>query len=370
MAQQTHPHPELTIVVPVRNESAYILDVLGQIYAQDLDPERFEVLVVDGFSEDGTRDLVREFARNHPQVYLLDNPQFISGCARNVGVHHAAAPYILFIDGHCRLESPHLLSASLDAFQRGERCLSRPQPLTTEGVTPFQAAVALARSSCLGHQVGSNIFEADDYHCNPLSAGCGYDLALYRELGGVDENFDAGEDLEFNLRVHQYGIEALHSLQFTISYIPRGSWRALFRQLYRYGCGRARMARKHPRTTSPLAILLGLMSLWLLILLPVGLAWKPAVLLWAITAGAYTAGILGLAAWQARGRGLAMWLRVASCFPAIHVGAGLGYLSGLVGGPSWRHTPSRADRQRIAAESAQRARDASGTTGPSHDTIA
>lgn len=362
--------PDLTVVMPVRNEAAHILDVLRQIEAQTLPADRYEVLVVDGFSEDGTRDLVRHYAVDHPNVFLLDNPAFISGAARNIGAQHASAPYVLFIDGHCRLESPELLATSLEAFERGERCLSRPQPLATDGVAPFQKAVALARSSWFGHQVGSRIFTDEDHHCNPLSAGCGYARDLYLELGGVDERFDAGEDLEFNLRVHEAGVRALHSHTFAISYMPRASWRALFRQLYRYGYGRALMARKHPHTTSPLALGLGAMSLTLVVLLLIGLVWPPAAGLWLTLAGAYAVGAIGLGALQARGHGgPALALRIAACFPAVHLGAGFGYLSGLCGGPAWRHTPSRAERQRIAAESARRARESSGATGGGRDAV-
>ena len=270
---------------------------------------------------------------------------------------------MLFIDGHCRLGSPQLLEASLNAFLRGERCLSRPQPLASEGVDAFQTATSLARSSCLGHQVGSQIFADRDHHCNPLSAGCGYTRELYLDLGGIDESFDAGEDLEFNLRVHKAGVEALHSPLFSVTYLPRGSWSSLFRQLYRYGYGRAHMARKHPSTTSPLAALLGLMSLGLFLLPLVGLTWTPALMLWLVMLTAYGLGALILGLWQARGTGgLTMALRVASCFPAIHLGAGLGYVAGLVKGFSWRHTPSRCERQRIAAESSRRAREASASS--------
>lgn len=367
MTHSSKTQPELTIVMPVRNEAAHILGVLEQVFDQTLDRTRYEVLVVDGFSEDGTRDLVRSFSVDHPNVYLLDNPGFISGIARNIGVHHAAAPYVLFIDGHCRLESPELLAASLAAFQRGERCLSRPQPLAAEEGSRFQTAVSLARSSFLGHQVGSQIFADRDHHCNPLSAGCGYTRDLYLALGGIDEQFDAGEDLEFNLRVHKAGIEALHSPLFSLSYMPRSSWKALFRQLYRYGYGRALMARKHPHTTSPLAVMLGLMSLGLALLPVIGAMWTPALVLWIALAMSYTTGSLVLGAWQTRGRGdMDLALQVSSCFPAIHLGAGLGYMSGLVGGFAWRHTPSRAERQRIAAESARKAREAS-TTGAGAD---
>lgn len=326
--------------MPVRNEAPHVGSVLDQLCRQTLAPERFEIVVVDGMSDDGTREVVREAARRRPQIRLLDNPGFLSGSARNIGVADARAPYILFIDGHCRLESPTLLEATLEAFESGERCLSRPQPLIADGVGHYQQAVSLARSSWMGHAAGSKIYRDEDRYCNPLSAGCAYTRDLYRELGGIDESFDAGEDLEFNLRVHRHGVRAFHSQRFSVSYHPRGSFRSLFRQLFRYGYGRAHMARKHPGTVSPLAVLLALLSLWLLALPVLGVLWRPAWRLWLTAAAPYAAIVLLSSGWLARRGGSLLWAATASCFPAIHLGAGLGYLSGLVGGPTWRHGPA------------------------------
>ncbi|MBK7703041.1 MAG: glycosyltransferase [bacterium] len=217
--------PELTVVMPIRNEADQIGSVLDQLHEQSLPPERFEILVVDGMSEDGTREIVQAMMGRRPGIRMFDNPRGLSGIARNIGVQHATTPYILFVDGHCRIESREMLATALVAFRRGERCLSRPQPLIGAGGRPFQTAASLARGSFLGHYAGSKIYEAADRHCNPLSAGCGYARDLYLELGGVDESFDAGEDLEFNLRVHQRGVMALHCHDLALAYLARPTWR-------------------------------------------------------------------------------------------------------------------------------------------------
>ena len=341
MTSAREPRPELTVVMPIRNEADQIGSVLDQLHAQSLPSDRFEIVVVDGMSEDGTREVVLAAMKRYPGIRLYDNPRGLSGIARNIGVEHALAPYILFVDGHCRLESHEMLATALAAFQRGERCLSRPQPLIEGSGRPFQTAVALARGSLLGHYAGSKIYQAEDRHCNPLSAGCGYTRDLYLELGGVDESFDAGEDLEFNLRVHKRGVEALHCHDLALAYLARPTWRDLFRQLYRYGHGRARMARKHPGSFSPLAAAVSLLSLWLACLPVLGAAWRPAWQLWLATAAPYAVVVAATAAWLARGRGCQLWLATAACFPAIHFGAGIGYVSGLVGGPAWQHAPAR-----------------------------
>ncbi len=328
------------MIVPVRNEAAYIADVLEQLLEQSLAPSRFEILVVDGLSTDDTRDIVGSYMADHPNILLLDNPAGLSGCARNVGVEQARSPYVLFVDGHCRIESKDMLASVLDAFAEGALCVSRPQPLIKDGVSPFQTATAAARTSWLGHHTGSQIYTADDHLCSPLSAGCGYTRELYRELGGIDEDFDAGEDLEFNLRVHQRGIYAHHSRNFEVGYFPRNSALALFRQLYRYGCGRARMARKHPRQFSPLSIALMLLVLWILLMPLVGIFWSPAWRLWAVPTLLYAGGVASLSAWLTLRRGVS-WPLTVTAFLASHFGGGLGYFSGLFGGPRWSHSPGR-----------------------------
>jgi succinoglycan biosynthesis protein ExoA len=341
--ETSYNKPLLSVIVPVRNEAEHIADVLQQILAQTLEDHRYEILVVDGRSEDGTAAIVAALAEKHPMIRLLDNPNFLSGEARNIGVQNARGDFVVFVDGHCRIKHPDMLKAVAEAAERGEKCISRPQFLIDDDVTPYQQAVSLARSSVIGHYAGSQIFRTDDSHCNPMSAGCGYDRQLYSELGGVDTSFDAAEDLEFNYRVHRQNVEAFHSGAFEVNYYPRRSFRGLFRQLYRYGYGRALMARKHSTSISILGLINALMGLGLWLLPILGLMVPALMRLWLLIAIPYL-GISGLvSAWQARDRDLRMFLMIWSCFPAIHFGAGFGYLSGLLGGPSLNHKPDNGN---------------------------
>ena len=63
--------PFISVVVPVRNEARHLADTLGQLVKQDYDQERFEVLVADGRSTDGSRHIVGDFQAKHGNVYLL-----------------------------------------------------------------------------------------------------------------------------------------------------------------------------------------------------------------------------------------------------------------------------------------------------------
>src|SRR3954467_3261857 len=75
--------PFVSVVVPVRNEAAFIRTTLGQLLAQDYPIDRFEVLVADGRSEDATTAVVGEMMERHANLRLVDNPKRWSSAGRN-----------------------------------------------------------------------------------------------------------------------------------------------------------------------------------------------------------------------------------------------------------------------------------------------
>ncbi len=240
--------PRLSVVLPVLDEARFLPGTLDRLLDQSLDPVRYELLVVDGGSTDGTREIVRRYEASHSQVRLLDNPARRSSAGRNVGWRAARGEFVLFVDGHVYLPGRDLLQDCLRAFEAGRQVLARPQPLDPPGLTPFQRSVALARASWLGHQAGSQIFNEREGEVDPSSSGAGYSRALLEQLGGYDERFDACEDVEFNERVKARGLMALTSPRFAVKYYPRADLGSLWRQVERYGRGRARLWRKHPAT--------------------------------------------------------------------------------------------------------------------------
>lgn len=86
----------ISVVIPVYNEEANIINALDALYSNTVLPN--EVIVADGGSTDKTVALIRE---KYPQVILADNPRKNAAWGRNIGVKRAKGDIIAFTDGDC-----------------------------------------------------------------------------------------------------------------------------------------------------------------------------------------------------------------------------------------------------------------------------
>ena len=93
--------PMVSVVMPVRNERAYIVQSLNAVLQQDYPADRVEVIVVDGMSTDGTAEHVRLLQAVHPNLRLIDNPGRTAPKALNLAIDASKGEIIVRVDGHC-----------------------------------------------------------------------------------------------------------------------------------------------------------------------------------------------------------------------------------------------------------------------------
>ena len=241
--------PSVSVIVPVRNESRSIEKTLRSLLTQDYPSDQFEVIVADGFSTDTTVSIVRQLQGEFSNLRLVYNPKRFSSAARNAAIRHMRGDFAVVIDGHCHIPDRGYLGNLVEAFTSSEAdSLGRPQPLDVPEPSDFQAAVSIARSSKLGHNPDSDIYSNEAKFVEPQNTAIAYRRSVFHRIGFFDERFDACEDVEFNHRVYEANLTCYFTPKLSIVYHPRTELRGLFKQLSRYGCGRARLARKHLRS--------------------------------------------------------------------------------------------------------------------------
>lgn len=93
--------PDLSIIIPAYNEAALIVSTLNclQTYLSAR-PERYEIIVVDDGSQDGTVELIQSWQKSHPNhAQLLVNRQNMGkGFSIQRGVLESRGQFIIFTD--------------------------------------------------------------------------------------------------------------------------------------------------------------------------------------------------------------------------------------------------------------------------------
>src|SRR4051794_676962 len=110
--------PFVSILMPVRNEATYIAASLGAVLSQSYPKELIEVLVIDGLSDDGMRDIVCSMQAQHSNLQLLDNPGKIVPTGLNIGLQYACGEIIIRVDGHCEI-APDYVSRCVHYLKSG-----------------------------------------------------------------------------------------------------------------------------------------------------------------------------------------------------------------------------------------------------------
>jgi len=319
----------ISVVIPVRNEEHHIERTLHDLLVQDRTGLVVEILVVDGRSDDETRQIVQRIAARHPEVQLHDNPRRLSSAARNIGIRASTGDFVLIVDGHCQISDPQHLRKVVDAFvTTGADCLGRPQPLDVSRATSLQRAIAVARSSRLGHHPESFIYSSEPQFVPAKSVAVAYRRSVFDKVGHFDERFDAHEDGELNYRIDQAGLRCYFSPDLAVKYVPRNSLSALYRQMVRYGKGRVRFSGKHSGTwgwgtlVPALFVLhISLGSIPACVAPAMGLLYLGGVLAYSCVVLAFS---LGLAV-QSRDLTVLPWLPLV--YATVHIGSGVGILT-------------------------------------------
>jgi succinoglycan biosynthesis protein ExoA len=90
----------VSVVVPCRNEVRHIRAFLDCVFRQELDGIEVEVLIADGRSDDGTRQVLAEFETRFAALRVLDNPDQIVSTALNRAIREARGEIIILMIAH------------------------------------------------------------------------------------------------------------------------------------------------------------------------------------------------------------------------------------------------------------------------------
>jgi len=317
----------VTVVVPCRNERDYIEACLRSIVGQTGVDGGFEVIVVDGMSDDGTREILNALASEFDILSVVENPRNITPVAMNIGIRAARGAHIAILGAHT-VYALDYLATCLHLLDEHPEVIGAGGPIRSKGKSAFGRAVARAMSHPLG--VGNAYHRHPDYEgygegaCFPL-----FRREVFERHGLYNEDLARNQDDEFNLRIARAGENIYLSPQASSDYYVRERLGQLFRQYYLYGRFRRAVMRIHgmPMTLRPLApaLFYGLVILMLMLAPFLPEWWWPLSIALPVV---YVLALMGAGATVCADDGPGVGLRFVLAAATMHAAYALGFVRG------------------------------------------
>ena len=346
--------PLVTVVLPCRNEARHIEDCLKSIFEQQEPEGGFEIIIADGMSDDGTREVIRRMQDGSqkpevsgqlsvvscPVIRVIDNPGRTVSQGLNAAIRAARGQVIVRMDAHTEY-APDYIRCCLETLnETGADNVGGPA--RTKAETSTQKANAAAYHSPFSAG-GARFHDVNYEGCvDTVTYGC-WPRSTFEKFGLFDEELVRNQDDEHNLRITRGGGKIYQSPKIRSWYRPRASLTGLFRQYLQYGYWKVRVMQKHKRLASwrhlvPAAFVLVMALLFLIsVFYCLAAAFYPlspvpnafASWLLRLELGAYGVAMLLACvhtAWKTEWKLLPVLPMVFYCY---HFGYGYGYVKGM-----------------------------------------
>ena len=231
----------VSMILPIRNEVQHIKKTIKSILCQDF-TGNIEIIIADGMSNDGTDIILNRLKKEHDNIHVIKNPEFIvpNGFNRALGI--AKGDIIIRLDGHSFLEPDFISSCLLVQKNIGADCVGGPTKHHSDSTIGHN--ISIAQSSKFG--AGGASFRVgieEGKYVNTLAFGA-YKRSVFFDIGGYDEELIRNQDEEFNFRLIQHGKKIWIDPLIKSTYTVRDSLVKLFKQYYQYGFFKVRVIQK------------------------------------------------------------------------------------------------------------------------------
>jgi glycosyltransferase involved in cell wall biosynthesis len=354
----------VSIVLPVRNERKYISRCLYSILTQDYPGDKgeggiasanasqrlgvgdeiaprndgegkgeilrqslrmtgnVEVLVVDGMSNDGTRDFLKEYVKKHKNVRMIDNPDKIVPIALNIGIKNAKGDIILRMDAHATY-APDYVSKCVEYLEKtGSENVGGVVKHKGEGF--IGTAIALVQGFPFG--LGGAKFRTakKEQYIDTVFPGA-WRKEVFEKYGYFNEELVRNQDIEHNARIRKGGGKIFLTPEIKSEYFCRPGLIGLWKQNFRNGYWNIKTMKIAPGTLSirhfvPLVFVLSLLTTSFINLY-----------LWFFIVDCYIAASVFSSTILAKRNGVKYFFILPLVFLTLHISYGVGSLVGIVG---------------------------------------
>lgn len=318
---------KLSVVIPCRNEEKFIAECIDAIYANNLNEEvELSVVVVDGMSDDGTREIINQLALKYSNLYTVDNVAKLTPYAFNLGIKFKEADYYQIV-GARQILSLNYLSTSIQKLQANQVIWCVGGAVENVYVNEVGEIIAKAMSTTFGMGLG-NFRTLEESSFSDTVGTPMYPKEVFERIGYFDEDLVRNQDDDYNFRVLKAGGKIWFEHSISLKYYVRGDYYGLYRQFFQYGYWKVFVNRKHKQVTTVRQLVPPLFVAYILFFPLFFLVGSPIKDLAFLGIGIYL--LLALFFSNKKAKNTSEFLGILKTFPILHFSYGLGYLLGII----------------------------------------
>lgn len=226
---------KVAVIIPTLNEEKFIARCLDSVIEQSYPFKDMDVMVVDGGSNDRTREIVEEYGRKYTNIRFIQNPGRIQSIAFNIGIQSSTAPYIVRLDAHA-LYKPYYIEGCIKGLEGdskrgnvGGQWDIQPQNDSLWAITNAILNYSKFGIGGASYRIGA---KAGDVDTVPFGS---FPRTMIEKIGGMRDDLPRGEDNEFNSRIKRAGYSIYFDPAIECIYYARPTLKASCRQMYANG---------------------------------------------------------------------------------------------------------------------------------------
>jgi GT2 family glycosyltransferase len=320
---------KISVVIPCRNEVKFIEECIDAIYTCTL-PEstQLKVFVVDGMSDDGTRDLVKQLMHKYSDLFLIDNLHKLTPFAFNKGIKESGEVDFVQIVGARHIISSNYIIECFHKLNNNPSIWCVGGKIQNEYLNQTGFIISQAMSTKFGMGLGNfRTLEKSGFTDTVTSPM--YPYWLFEEIGYFDEELIRNQDDDFNFRVIKAGGKIFYIHEISLKYYVRGNYKGLWRQFFQYGYWKVYVNRKHKTLTTLRQVIPACFIMYLITLPIITLFSLKTFLLLSIFLVIYIILAVVFAMKLVINNQKLPFLQTFITFPTLHFSYGLGYLQGI-----------------------------------------
>lgn len=226
----------VSLCVVAYNEEQFLPSLLCDFEKQTYPHECIEIVLVDGMSTDGTKQIMLDFAQraaSYHRVIVLDNQERVQAAGWNVAIGNARGDVIIRIDAHSHIPTD-FTAKNMALQEKGEYVTGGVRPCLINNPTPWKETLLEAENSMFGSSISKGRKNAKSCYVKSMFHAA-YRREIFEKVGGFNPHLLRTEDNEMHYRIRKAGYRLYCDPDIVSYQYARADFKKMIKQKYGNG---------------------------------------------------------------------------------------------------------------------------------------